>query len=281
MAKYFDRFPIVDYDNNIAKNILTRVDFTDETKKAIYSNFEFTLQDGLERPDLVSYNVYDSSQYDWLVYLSNNIVDPYYDYYLPRADFKNYINRKYGSAANARKYTVFYRNNWHNDQRVITTTEYEALTSDENLNLRKYWQPKISNIGAIVGYVRVQEDWVVSTNRIIELTLTVTPGTGIIVGDLVTQSSTGAKGTIDYVDTANKIVGLKHITGTFVANTAEGISAVTTIKQNISDDEAEYWSAVSAYDDEEEKNELKKNISVIKSSYLNDVDRLFKRKIKS
>lgn len=280
MSKYFDRFPLVDYNGTIAKNILARVDFTDETKKAIYSNFQFTLQEGFERPDLVSYNVYDSSQYDWLIYLSNNIVDPYYDYYRPQAEFKNYIISKYGSVASAQSLVQFYRNNWHQDERILTTTEYEALQSNENVNLRKYWKPRLSNIGAIVGYERVQEDWVVSTNKIVELTTSVSP-VGISVGSALKQSSTNARGFVDFVDTDNNKITLKHISGTFTANTTEGITAVTTIAQNISNDEADYWSPVTAYDDEEEKNELKKSISVIKSSYLSDVEKLFKKKIKS
>lgn len=280
MSKYFDRFPLVDYNGSIAKNILSRVDFTDESKKAIYSNFQFTLQEGFERPDLVSYNVYDSSQYDWLIYLSNNIVDPYYDYYKPHGDFNKYIVSKYGSVASARARIVFYRNNWHQDEKILTSAEYEALPSNENVNLRKYWKPKLSNIGAIVGYVRVEEDWVVSTNRIIELTTSVSP-TGVSTGTGLKQSSTNASGVVDFVDLENNKITLKHINGTFTANTTEGITAVTTIVQNISDDEASYWSPVSAYDDEEEKNELKKNINLIKSSYLSDIEKVFKKKIKS
>jgi hypothetical protein len=79
MSRYFDRFPVIDYDGTIAKNILTRVDFTEQSKKDIYSTFQFTLEEGFERPDLLSYNYYGSSQFDWMIYLTNNIVDPYYD----------------------------------------------------------------------------------------------------------------------------------------------------------------------------------------------------------
>lgn len=280
MSRYFDRFPLVDYNGVPAKNILARVDFTEDSKKSIYSNFDFTLQEGLERPDLVSYNVYDSSQYDWLIYLTNNIVDPYYDYYKSQSDFSKYVISKYGSIANARRITKFYRNNWHTDESLLTSTEYEALPSTETLNLRKYWKPKLSNLGSIVGYERVQEDWTVSTNKIIQLTVTTSP-TSIAVGNILKQTSTNATGVVDFVDTDNNIVTMKHITGAFSANTTEGISAVTLISQNISDEEASYWSAVSAYDDEEENNETKKYISVIKASYLTEVDKLFKKKIKS
>jgi hypothetical protein len=274
MARYFDRFPVVDYDGKIVKNILARVDFTEQSKKEIYSNFQFTLEEGFERPDLLSYNYYGSSQFDWMIYLTNNIVDPYYDYYKSTEDFKKYIDNKYGSTANARVIIKFYRNGWHTDERVITVAQFEALPADETLNLRKYWKPKLTNIGAILGYERIKEDWVVSTNKIVLLSLTVSPSS-FVIGDRVSQTSTGAYATVDFIDTENKTLTVKHVSGTFVANTAEGISAVKLLKQNISDAEASYWYAVNAYEEEQEVNEMKKNVTLLKSSYLAETEKQF------
>jgi hypothetical protein len=274
MARYFDRFPVVDYDGKIVKNILARVDFTEQSKKEIYSNFQFTLEEGFERPDLLSYNYYGSSQFDWMIYLTNNIVDPYYDYYKSTEDFKKYIDNKYGSTANARVIIKFYRNGWHTDERLITVAQFEALQADETLNLRKYWKPKLTNIGAILGYERIKEDWVVSTNKIVLLSLAVSPSL-FVIGDRVSQTSTGAYATVDFIDTENKTLTVKHVSGTFVANTAEGISTVTLLKQNISDAEASYWYAVNAYEEEQEVNEMKKNVTLLKSSYLAETEKQF------
>jgi hypothetical protein len=274
MARYFDRFPVVDYNGKIAKNILSRVDFTEQSKKEIYSNFQFTLEEGYERPDLLSYNYYGSSQFDWMIYLTNNIVDPYYDYYKSTEDFRKYIDNKYGSTANARVIIKFYRNGWHTDERLITPTQYEALQADETLNLRKYWKPKLSNIGAILGYERIKEDWVVSTNKIVLLSLTAAPSS-FVIGDRVSQTSTEAYATVDFIDTENNTLTVKHVSGTFVANTSEGISAVTPLKQNISDEEASYWYAVNAYEEEQEVNEMKKNVTILKSSYLAETEKQF------
>lgn len=274
MARYFDRFPVVDYDGKIVKNILARVDFTEQSKKEIYSNFQFTLEEGFERPDLLSYNYYGSSQFDWMIYLTNNIVDPYYDYYKSTEDFKKYIDNKYGSTANARVIIKFYRNGWHTDERLITVAQFEALQADETLNLRKYWKPKLTNIGAILGYERIKEDWVVSTNKIVLLSLAVSPSL-FVIGDRVSQTSTGAYATVDFIDIENKTLTVKHVSGTFVANTAEGISAVKLLKQNISDAEASYWYAVNAYEEEQEVNEMKKNVTLLKSSYLAETEKQF------
>jgi len=209
-----------------------------------------------------------------MIYLTNNIVDPYYDYYKSTEDFKKYIDNKYGSTANARVIIKFYRNGWHTDERLITVAQFEALQADETLNLRKYWKPKLTNIGAILGYERIKEDWVVSTNKIVLLSLTVSPSS-FVIGDRVSQTSTGAYATVDFIDTENKTLTVKHVSGTFVANTTEGISTVTLLKQNISDAEASYWYAVNAYEEEQEVNEMKKNVTLLKSSYLAETEKQF------
>ena len=274
MARYFDRFPIVDYGGDIAKNILARVDFTEKTKRDIYSTFEFTLEEGFERPDLLSYNYYGSSKFDWMIYLTNNIVDPYYDYYKSAEDFKSYMETKYGSNSNARSITLFYRLNWHEDERTITVQQYEALVADETANARKYWKPKLTNTGAVIGYERIKEDWTVSTNKVLSLSLTVSPS-GFAVGDRVTQTSTAAYATIDYIDLENNRLTVKHVSGSFAVNEAEGIKEITVISQNIPEAETEYWYAVNAYEDEKETNELKRNVFVLKSSYLAETEKQF------
>ena len=274
MARYFDRFPVIDYDGNVAKNILARVDFTDKTKKEIYSTFQFTLEEGFERPDLLSHNYYGSSKFDWMIYLTNNIVDPYYDYYKSAEDFKSYVETKYGSNSNARSITLFYRLNWHEDERTITTQQYDSLVANTTTNTQKYWKPKITNTGAVIGYERIKEDWIVSTNKILSLSLTVAP-TAFEIGDRVSQTSTGAYATVDYIDLESNSLTVKHVNGTFAVNEAEGIEAITPIKQNIPEAETEYWYAVNAYDDEKERNELKRNIFVLKSSYLAETEKQF------
>ncbi len=274
MSRYFNRFPLVDYDGVPAKNILARVDFTDETKKDIYSNFDYVLQEGMSRPDILSFNYYNSSQYDWLIYLSNNIIDPYHDYYMSDNDFKNYINGKYGSAEIAKNKIVYYRNDWAVDESLISDSVYNNLNSA----IKKYWKPKLNNTNQIVGYERVKEDWIVSTNKIVELTVDVDIST-FDIGNIITQNTASGRGTLISKDEANKILTVQHVSGQFTEE-ATGITKVLVIKQNITAVEEVFWSAVSAYSEEEEKNELKRYITLIKSSYLSDIEKLFIEQLK-
>lgn len=270
MARYFSRFPLVDYNGTPAKNILARVDFTEETKRDIYSNFDYVIQDDLIRPDYLSYTYYDSSQYDWMIYLSNNIVDPYHDYYLSAEDFQKYIIGKYGTLSSARDKVMFYRNDWSSDESLIPESTYDSLQPE----IKKYWKPRLSANNQIAGYERVKDDWVVSTNKILELVLTVDP-TSFVVGDIITQSSTGAKATVVFIDTVRNSVVVQHVEDEFVVDESEGLLEVNVLKVNISDTEINFWSKVTAYDYELEKNELKRYVNLIKKSYLPEVEKLF------
>ena len=175
---------------------------------------------------------------------------------------------------NARSITLFYRLNWHEDERTITVQQYNSLVANETSNTQKYWKPKLTNTGTVIGYERLKEEWMVSTNKILSLSLTVAPS-GFEVGDRVTQTSTGAYATVDYIDLENNRLTVKHVSGTFAVNIAEGIREITPIKQNIPEAESEYWYAVNAYDDEKETNELKRNVFVLKSSYLAETEKQF------
>ena len=274
MSRYFTRFPLIDYNGVPAKNILARVDFTDQTKKDIYANFDYVLQEGTSRQDILSFNYYNSAQYDWLINLTNNVVDPYHDYYMSTGDFKNYINGKYDSISSARTKILFYRNDWAPDESLISETVYENLQP----NIKKYWKPKLNNTNQIVGYERVKEDWTVSTNRIVQLTVNVNISE-YNIGDIILQENTDAEGTLVTKDVDASVLIVQHISGAFVEETT-GIVGVEILKENIPVTEESFWAAVDAYEYEEEQNELKRYISLIKAGYLPDVEKLFIEQLK-
>lgn len=273
MSRYFSRFPLVDYNGVAAKNILARVDFTDETKKNIYINFDYVIQEGTSRQDILSYNYYNSPQYDWLINLSNNVVDPYHDYYMSVSDFKNYINGKYGSIDVAQSTILFYRNDWSADESLIAENVYDALQPA----IKKYWKPKLNNFDQIIGYERVKEDWTVSTNRVVQLTVDVDISS-YNTGDIIQQDT--ARGTLVTKDTDAGILIVQHVSGQFVETAGSGVISVNVLQENISSIEENFWAPVNAYEYEEEKNELKRYITVIKSGYLQDIEKSFIEQLK-
>ena len=280
--KYFDRFPIVAYSNTVVKNILTRVNFTQQTKSDIYSTFDFVLSDGQSRPDLLSSNYYNDPNYDWLIYMQNSIIDPYHDYYKSEDDLLKMILAKYGTIQSANEFIMYYRNDWSADESEISPAIYDSLSA----NIKKYYKPRISLANKIIGYTRLQEDWIKSTNRIVELTMTPAAISQLSIGGVLAQASSEARGTICQIDTVNNVVMVQHITGNFIVS-----SSVVSINNGpidatgkylwklIPDEEVTFWSPVNAYNHEAEENALKKYVSIVKSSYLADIDRLFIQQI--
>jgi len=52
---------------------------------------------GDERPDQVAYKIYGTQDYDWIVLLSNNIMNIQSEWPLSNESFENYMTNKYGS----------------------------------------------------------------------------------------------------------------------------------------------------------------------------------------
>jgi len=100
MSFYFENFKITEYELNGKKydltNITLRYKFRETVKNYEYAFQDYTVPEGYSIENL-SYLYYDSSEYTWLIILSNDIIDPHYDYPLNYENFRKYIISKYGS----------------------------------------------------------------------------------------------------------------------------------------------------------------------------------------
>ena len=83
--KYFDKFPIITYSNNSVVDITKRVALLDRVSRNPYVFYPFDLS-GQERADQLSNRYYEDSYKSWVFYLSNKIMDPYYEWYLSEAE---------------------------------------------------------------------------------------------------------------------------------------------------------------------------------------------------
>jgi hypothetical protein len=94
--KYFQEFPVIDYEGQQVKDITRRNGFTALVASNPFVFMPFTLKEG-EKPEDVANYYYGSTDYTWLVYMSNNIIDPYHQWPMAEADFNNYLIAKYGA----------------------------------------------------------------------------------------------------------------------------------------------------------------------------------------
>lgn len=85
------------YDYTRVKNLFRRAKIRDDffQNATAFTKYKIT---GEERPDQVAEKVYGSSSYDWVVLISNNILNTRTEWPLSDAEFSNYLERKYTEA---------------------------------------------------------------------------------------------------------------------------------------------------------------------------------------
>jgi Base plate wedge protein 53 len=265
---YFEHLPVISYNGTISRNLLAKASLTDAARKQQMVYHPYTMRDD-DRPDILAYRYYDNAKYAWLVWFSNDTVDPYYDLGMSEDDFQNYIIKKYGSAARAQTIPVYYTNNWVGDNTILTIAQYNSLVEV----LKQYWDPVTDQYGTVNKYMRKKKDMYRSTNKIIYLNVSST--TGFYLSEVIRYINNGgivASAVITYIDTDNNIITAQHVTGQFSqGNSITGydskattiVQSQTLLQQTISDVEAIYWAPVSAYDRAHELNQSKKNIRLI------------------
>lgn len=82
------------YDYVKVKNFFRRAKIRDDFFQTATAFTKYKII-GEERPDQVAENVYGSSQYDWIVLISNNILNVRTEWPLSDGEFSEYLERKY------------------------------------------------------------------------------------------------------------------------------------------------------------------------------------------
>ena len=116
---YFTTFPLVQYDPNnedhpqLAVDITRRFKISDVLKNNRIVYYEYDIQDH-DRADAMAERYYGDSRLDWLLFVVNQMYDPYFQWPLNYSQFDAYIRQKYGSPSIAMATT-------HHYEQIITT----------------------------------------------------------------------------------------------------------------------------------------------------------------
>lgn len=273
MPNYFDSFPIGQYNNEYCRMLTSRAALLRSVSKNTSVFYPYQLQQD-ERPDTLSHLYYDDPSLEWLIFFANEVVDPYYDWYLNEEQFANFIVSKYGSLANAQQKTRHFEVSWLNDSSRKTIAEYNILPSVYPTNIKQYWTPVVDEYDNVVAYARKRLDTKVSTNKVMQLNVNNTAG--YVQGEIVYQTSgsaVSASAEVELIGSGYLIV--KHVYGSFTptaligqdSGTSQTLTGSSIIKQNIPAAEEAYWAGVSFYEYEAALNEQRKTLRVIDRAY--------------
>ena len=101
---YFSRFPLTTYDikgdgiYKLLPDILRRVKLRSGIKAGTFIFTEYDVRDG-EKPEDVAVKWFGDPEYHWVILMTNNITDRYYQWPLTQPQFQNFIEDKYGIAS--------------------------------------------------------------------------------------------------------------------------------------------------------------------------------------
>lgn len=96
--KYFENFPEVIYDGKRVKDITRRNRFVRGLQNNPLLYMPYTVEEGERAEDIANF-YYGSVDYVWLVYMANNIIDPYHEWPLNTQEFNDMLIEKYAEAS--------------------------------------------------------------------------------------------------------------------------------------------------------------------------------------
>tara|TARA_B100002019_G_scaffold274748_1_gene272017 strand:- start:1320 stop:3383 length:2064 start_codon:yes stop_codon:yes gene_type:complete len=97
------QFPWSEQQYKVAKNIFRRFKINDSALDTAMYFRKLTVTDA-DRPDVISQKVYGTSDYDWVILMSNNVINPYFDWPMSQPVLDDYINQKYDAPYEVKHY---------------------------------------------------------------------------------------------------------------------------------------------------------------------------------
>ena len=143
MSRYFRNLPNFEYISRInerktnkdfltVKNLFRRPIIREDLFTDFMSFTKYRIV-GDERPDEIAYDVYGESDLDWVVLLSNNIINIRDEWPLNQHDYRNYLIEKYGNDTDEIDKIKFYETAEIKDSKGKVFVETTFLDSGTNL----------------------------------------------------------------------------------------------------------------------------------------------------
>ena len=155
---YFSQFPLMAYDMagnkqyKLLPNILRRVKLRSGIRSGSFLFDNYDVKDG-ERPEDIAFKYYGDPELHWVVLMTNNITDRYYQWPLTQPQFQEHLKDKYGAGnedavhhyeitqtsgpTSSRDYSHMVECNSDEDNpSIISNRDYEQRKQDEYRQIR-------------------------------------------------------------------------------------------------------------------------------------------------
>jgi len=140
MSRYFNYFPkLISSQNNSAQivtNIIARVEELNSLKNNSLVYYQYSIQES-DTPEIIADKYYGDPEKHWIILLTNDIQDPFFDWPMPYQIFADYVENKYLPMANTmagQTGTAWAQSNIQAYQKVISSTD----AASGNTTVRTY-----------------------------------------------------------------------------------------------------------------------------------------------
>ena len=99
---FFSKFPMMAYDIKgnksfkLVPDILRRVKLRSGIRSGVMLFDNYDVKDG-ERPEDIAFKWFGDPQYHWVILMTNNITDRFYEWPMTQPQFQEYLTDKYGA----------------------------------------------------------------------------------------------------------------------------------------------------------------------------------------
>ena len=176
---YFSKFPLLAYsikgdkEYKLLPHILRRVKLRAGIRAGSMIFDSYDVADG-EKPEDIAFKVYGDAEFHWVILLTNNITDRYYQWPMTQPAFDNFLTDKYGAGnedtihhyettkdsgrttsngPNDYSHRVEV-NSTHDNPILVTNRDYEERIQDKNRAIqlldRRYIKTFISEFNALI-----------------------------------------------------------------------------------------------------------------------------------
>lgn len=279
---YFSMFPVADYEGrtcvDISRRIVVRRTITSDPRA--YRPYDVPAG---TRADQLADGYYGSVDREWMVLISADVLDPYYDWYLSDKDFASQLIDKYGSLEETVERIHHWQVNWYGTDQEISPQDYGTLPDQ----LKPYYEPVFAAGSTILSYERRADDVETTTNMIV--TVGLGQDHGIPPGARV-QALNGLQleGQAEVSWANSTHAKLVHVLTSaepgLTLRTPAGDTAVILTREytanNIPVDQRPFWEPVTVFEWERDKNESSKSVRLIDARFADQVETEFQRILK-